>query len=366
MSTLRRVILYIIGLALVGVTAFGALALSATKEHRESGEARERRDVVARGIRVRVAQVHVEAVERSVSLPGDVRPFEQASLLAKVPGYLKWVRIERGDRVKRGQILGVLESPETDQQVHSARADLANRRQLALRNRRLVKKGLVSEQEKENADAALSIAEANLQRVLALQEYEKIRAPFDGVITARRADPGALMQGAQSLGDLADLDRLRIVVNVGQGEAPFVHEGDVVQLEADGRPATRIQAKVTHISGALDPRTRTMAVEVVLGSSDRRFLPGEFVHATLRLHTDAMPVIPARALFLRGEKAFVAVIRDGKAVRVPVIAGETNGKFVQIRSGLSGTETVALDLGMEAEDGAKVDVVRDEAAAPAR
>src|SRR5262249_9448856 len=153
-------------------------------------------------------------------------------LYAKVSGYLKVVRVEKGDHVKEGELLGVIESPETEHDVASKKADLAVKKLTDKRYKSLAESGIVSEQDRDRAAADVEIAAAELLRVSALRGYELIRAPFAGIITARYADPGALLQAATSsqsalpLVDVTDSARLRIFVYLAQQDALFVHEGD--------------------------------------------------------------------------------------------------------------------------------------------
>ena len=312
-----------------------------------------------------MAQAQPGSGERTVNLPGDVRAFWQTTLFAKVSGYVRELRVDKGGRVRKGDIVARIASPETDHQVGQARATLLVRRRLALRVRTLAPKGFVSQQDLDNANADLAVAEADYRRVRALQDYEVLRAPFDGVVTARYVDPGALVTGSpgQPVVDLADPERARVQVYLGQDVAPFVQVGDAGEITADQLPGLRIRATVRRVADALDPRTRTMLVELwPEGSASPRLVPGLFVHVALRLRVPTLPSVPAEALAARGDRLQVALVRDGKLHFVDVEPGQNDGKTLQIRRGLEGGETVALSPPSDLGDGAPVRPLTNEKA----
>ena len=163
------------------------------------GVARQRADRaqdVAAGPYLAVRTVGIAQGPREVALPGDVRAYQQTALYAKISGYLKVITVERGDRVKPGQILGILEAPDYINEVTSARSESELKMRTAERARNLVAEGIISQQERDNADTEKKVADANLLRLSALRGYDTIRAPFDGVITARYADQGSLLPAA--------------------------------------------------------------------------------------------------------------------------------------------------------------------------
>ncbi|PTL75201.1 efflux RND transporter periplasmic adaptor subunit [Vitiosangium sp. GDMCC 1.1324] len=356
--------LYTVGLLGISIAAGGVALLATSRSHAEAREAEARKAVVAAGPRVRAATVKLAEAERTVTLPAEVRAWAQATLYAKVSGYLRDIRVDKGDRVSKGQVLASLESPEADQQVAAAQADVEVKRQLLQRHRSLVSSGVSSQQQVDDAEAAVKISEAALARARAQQAYGTIQAPFAGVITARYADPGALLpaatgstQSAQPVVEIADMDRLRVYIYLGQEDADAVREGDPVTLTVDQRPGLSIQAKVTRMSRSLDARTRTMLCEVDIDNHELGLYPGSFVHATLHLQARPWPLVPAEALFTRGEQLFVAVVKDQKAHVVPVKVGQHDGRTAQILSGLQGGELVALNAGSEVKDGGPVDAV---------
>jgi RND family efflux transporter MFP subunit len=223
-----------------------------------------------------------------------------------------------------------------------------------------VSKDYVSQQDFETVRAQHEVAQANLRQVRALQEYKLLRAPFDGTITGRYVDPGALIPAATGgttsalpLVDVADLRRLRITLFVQQDAAPFVHVGDPVTINLDERPEVQIAATVSRFSRSLDPRSRAMLCEIWLDNRYRLY-PGAFVHVTLHLAAPSAPTVPSTALLLRNDQPVVAVVRDSRVDLVPVQTGLDDGKTVQIFSGVRPGELVALDLPNEIAQGAVV------------
>jgi RND family efflux transporter MFP subunit len=350
------------------IAAFSVAAVLGLALHKKTAEAEEgnaRQQEVSAGPRLKVIPVAVAPAEHDVTLPGEVHAFQQATLYAKVSGYLKEIKVDKGDRVKRGQVLATIESPETEQQLEAANADLEVKRLAQQRARSLIKAAVVSQQELEQADGAVKVAEATVARMKALMDYEVIRAPFDGVVTARYADLGALLpaatgstQNAQPVVDVADLDRLRIFVYLGQDDAASVEGGDSATVMIDARPAEApIQADVSRLSRALDPRTRTMLTEIDLMNPPVRIYPGEFVHVRLRMKGRALPEVPVEALISQGDKTYVAEVRDKKAHLIQVTPGRDDGKRVQILSGLKGGESIALNASGEVSEGAPVQAI---------
>jgi RND family efflux transporter MFP subunit len=342
-----------------GITLTGVLTLR--RHTAVTDERRTREAVVAQGVPVLVAPVKQVDPGRRITLPGELRPYRVTTVYAKTSGYLKAIYVDKGDRVKSGQALGLVESPETDQQVLSTQADLGMKRQIYDRYRALVGKGVVSAQEMDNAAAALHSAEAELERLRALKDYETIRAPFDGIVTARYADPGALMpaatgatQSAQPLVEVQDMSKVRIFVYVAQTEAPYIREGDPVQIASQENASVKVQAKVTRTTHALDLRTRTMLVEVDLDNKEGLLYPGLFVDATLQVDSPAMLTMPSDAVFLRNGQSMVAVVDDGVAKYTPVEIASDDGHIVHVASGLRAGQMVGLHVGDAVSDGAKV------------
>ena len=198
-----------------------------------------------------------------------------------------------------------------------------------------------------------------------------MRAPFAGIVTARYVDPGALVPAATAstqaslpIVDVASLDTLRIFVYVGQDVAPFVHPGDAADVWQDELPDRRIPAKVTYAAGALDPRTRTMQVEVDLDNRGIGMLPGTFAHVGLHVVEPRSPLISSDALVIRDGKTMVAEIQDGKVHYAEIDLGYNDGSNVRVLRGLTGGETVGIDVPVEAAEGSAVQIAPADQGAP--
>jgi membrane fusion protein (multidrug efflux system) len=354
-STARRLgLLFLVAIVLAALLA---ALMFWRHHHRLVVEGAERQRDVDRGPRVFVERVRVSPAARDLTLPADVRGFFQSTVYAKVAGYVKSMNVDKGDQVRAGQLLGVLNSPEVDQQVAAAEADLVIKKRTAERYALLVKKDFVSKQDYETVLAQYEVARATLAQARSFQSYEVLRAPFAGTITARYVDPGALVpaatgstQSAAPLVDIADLRRLRVLVFVQQDAAPFVHAGDPAHITFDQRPDLVIDAPVSRCADALDPRTRSMLCEVWLDNTHHLY-PGLFVHVTLKLKAPNMPVVESSAILLHADKTAVAVVRDSRVHFVTVRVGLDDGKTVQILDGLRGGEVVALALPAEVAEG---------------
>lgn len=347
--------------AMVLIAAVGAVAMVTARRHRESAERRRLAEAAGRGPPVLVTTVERPSGARTLTLPGDLRAFEQATVYAKVNGYVTAMHVDKGDRVRKDEVLARISSPETDQQVNAAKATLAVAERNAARARRLAPRGVVSRQELDQTVAALHVARSDYQRTLALKDYEVVRAPFDGVVTARYVDPGALLTATasgQPVVDVATEQQARIFVYVSQEVAPFVRVGDAAEVatgEIGGGPSP---AHVRRVADAIDPRTRSMLAEVGLDDVPRfRVLPGMFVRVALHVQLPPEPAVPADALVARGDRLQVAVVRDGRLHFVDVRPGVDEGTVVQIREGLAGGEVVALSPPSDLGEGAPVQPV---------
>ncbi|MCA1827850.1 MAG: efflux RND transporter periplasmic adaptor subunit [Myxococcales bacterium] len=315
---------------------------------------------LAQGPVVRVAEVKVAPSERLVTLPAEVRADKRATLYAKISGYARKVLVDKGDKVKAGQEVAELESPDIDEQLRSAEAELTLRKQQRGRTERLAPAGRVSQQEREQAEEAVKVAEASVSRARAQKSYEILRAPFDGTVTGRFADPGTLLpaatgstSSAQPLLEIADLSRLRVALNLAQDDAARVHVSDEVSLQiaADQPP---LKARVSRISQALDARTRTMLCEIDLPHPPPGLYPGAFVETQLPLHGNPRPLVPTDALISVGGQMVVAIVENNHVHFQRVKLGADDGAQVEVLDGLRGGEAVALNLGADVSDGSPV------------
>jgi len=357
--------------ATIGVLAAaggGALLLSSGRRHAEAKESDDRIAELARGPRVQAGRLTEGRRMRTVTLTAEVHAYRKTTLFAKVSGYLKAIRVEKGDRVREGQVIGVLESPETDNELASKRADLAVKKLADERLKLLGPSGVVSQQERERAEADEAIASSELARLAALQGYQVIRAPFDGIVTARYADPGALLQAATSsqaalpLVDVADVHRVRVQTYLAQEDALAVHEGDAVTLFVEGREGHPIEVKVTRYTRQIDPRTRTMLTEIEVDNQDGALYPGTFVRARFSLGVAPSKSAPAEAIVFQAGRPGVFVVKDGHARLVPVETSDHDGQTVRLVSGdVAPGDLVVLHPGDDVFDGSPVQPVEQPA-----
>ncbi len=356
-----------------GVTAaalaLGGVALLASRRGaavRAEGQAREA--ALAKGPHVRVAVADRSDDRRRVKVQGEAQPYASVTLYAKVSGYLRSIAVDKGDQVERAQLLAVIEAPEIDQQVRAAAADAKNKRVNAGRAKALVGPGVVSAQDYDTAVATADVAEAAEQAARQERAYEVLRAPFDGTVTARYADPGALLQAATSaqtsalpVVTVSQIDRLRVYAYLDQRDAAFVREGDDAEIDVPERPNQPFRAKVTRLSRELDPKTRTMLVEVDLDNAQGLIVAGSFVEVTLAIPVPSLVEIPSAALVLRGAASFVGVVDTGDRVHyVPVQLADDDGVHVRLTGGLEAGARIALNLGEDVEEGGLVQPIAEE------
>jgi membrane fusion protein (multidrug efflux system) len=352
------------GLLFIALAILGVVVLRAQRVRVESRQRASLESEAARGPRVRAVKVATTQGDRVVTLPGDVHGYNQTTLYAKVSGYIKDISVNRGDHVAADQVLATIWSPETEEDVRTAQNSAAIAGITARRIESLAPVGVASEQDRDNAVAQRRISQSSLGRARALLEYTVVKAPFTGVVTARYVDPGALVPAATAstqaslpIVDVASLDTLRIFVYVGQDVAAFVHPGDAAEVWQDEMPDKRIPAKVTYTTGALDPRTRTMQVEVDLDNRDLGMLPGTFAHVGLHVTEPKSPLISSEGFVIRDGKTMVAEIADGKVHYAAVDLGYNDGRDVRVLRGLSGGETIGIDVPVEVDERGAVQVI---------
>jgi RND family efflux transporter MFP subunit len=344
------------------VVALVALAASllVAQHLRTARELAERRHEVAAGPTVVVARAAMAPESDSIALACDVKPYRSVRLFPKIDGYLRELSVDKGQKVRANQILGVIEAREAENMLRSAKVALALKRRVLNRQRALRDTQLTSAQDLENATGDAQIAQLDVARLEALRAYQFLRSPFDGVVVSRAFDPGALLvvpgatDSARAVLEIWDTSRVRVQANVGLADAGFVHQGDAVKIWSDARPQDLKEAKITRTSQAVDPRTRTMLVEVELDNRDGAQLAGSYAHMKIALKVPRTVAVPVEALMFRGGEPFVAVVHGGQATLHPVRLGRTDGRLIRILSGVTENELVALFPGEELADGARI------------
>jgi RND family efflux transporter MFP subunit len=354
-----------------------------------------------------VALIHPKpgALRDEIVLPGNIQAFIDAPIYARASGYLKTWSTDIGARVKAGEVLAQIEAPELDQQVQQARAAvqqsqaaldqaLANYQQgkaneefarlTAQRWSSLANRGVVSRQENDQYQAqfqaqtanlqaldkaiaamrsSLSAAQANVARLEDMQGYKTVKAPFDGVITARNTDVGALINAgnggpAQELFHIAALNKLRVYVNVPQTYSRSAIPGIAAELTLAEFPGRRFRGSLVRTAEAMDAGTRTLLAEVDVDNASGELRPGAYaeVHLTLREAAQSL-LVPVSVLLFRSEGLRIGVVRNGKADLVPVILGKDYGAEVEVLSGITASDSIIANPPDSLTSGASVRVV---------
>jgi RND family efflux transporter MFP subunit len=315
---------------------------------------------------VRTVKPTVSGAASEIALPGNTQAFEDTPIYARTSGYLQRWFVDIGQHVAKGQLMATIETPELDEQLMVARAqlksaqadlDLANTTSQRYQN--LLKSDSVSKQETDVAvsgaaakQAAVDAAQANVRRLQQLQSFEKIYAPYSGVVTVRNTNVGDLINSGSSttasaataLYRIADITRLRVFVAVPEIYAADVRNGDTATLTLDEYPGKIFTGKVTRNSSAIDPASRTLNVEVDIDNHDAKLLPGAYVFVHFKIPQQArLYSLPSNALIFRAQGMQVGIVRDGKVHLRRVTIGKDNGATVEIASGVSADDQVILD-----------------------
>ena len=346
-----------IGLAVVVmVAAFGVVIV-------RGAAIRSQREVLlqqtARGLPVLVTQLVRRPETREILLPGEIHGFYETPIYAKIAGYIKTMLVDKGSRVRTGQLVATIESPETDQQTRNAKATYDIAAITDHRNQALVKAQVIPQQTADESHAQMLETYATWRSYVATQQYERVLAPYDGMITARNLNPGALV-GSASASDtstpaiyqMATLTPLRVYIYLPQPLSPFVRDGDQATVTVSEYPDRDFIGTVTRHPEALDQTTRTMQIEVDLPNHDLALYPG--MYATIKITirgSKQSPKVPDQALIFNNDETFVPIVRDNRIHLVKVTLGLDDGTNCEVIRGLSGDETVALGMGQTAREG---------------
>jgi RND family efflux transporter MFP subunit len=329
---------------------------------------------------VNVVQPTSGAVSQEIVLPGNTQAFNDAPIYARTNGYLKRWYVDIGAHVNRGQLLAEIDTPEVDQQLEQARADLKNAQaneQLAqitaARWQNLLKTDSVSKQETDQAVSDLSARQAsvesmtaNVHRLEQLQSFEKVYAPFSGVITARNTDIGTLINAGaggvpQELFHMAAVNRLRVYVAVPEVDSQAAQTGATATLALDEFPGETFQGTIVRDSDSIDSASRTLNVEVDVNNAQGRIKTGAyaFVHFKLPQSTRTSSqslTIPANTLLFRSEGLRIGVVRNGHAELIPISIGRDFGGSVEVVAGLQPGDQVIVNPSDSLTSGSHVQV----------
>jgi RND family efflux transporter MFP subunit len=363
----RRVLLLVIIAALI-LAIWGVASRLVARSHLRKRTANDAEPTVV------TVKPSSSAADDELVLPGNVLAFMEAPIYARTNGYLKiWYR-DIGARVHKGELLAEIETPEVDRELAQARADLdtarANSNLAQTTNERW--KGLADKQavSRQDADekagdaaakaAAAASAEQNVARFKDMESFKRVVAPFDGVVTARNTDVGALINAGESSGAelfrLADIHKLRVYAQVPEAYAAATRAGLHAELHFTERPGQTYAAETIRTSKALDPNARTLQVELQLDNSSGNFFPGAYTEIHFKLPSANQTLrLPANTVLFRGEGLQVATVDGSHKVKMKSITqGRDFGKTIEILDGIDAQDNVVVNPSDSIEDGLAV------------
>lgn len=304
-------------------------------------------------IAVEIAKPHRGSVTRSIMLPGEIRAYQQATLYAKVTGYLKTLTVDKGDSVTNGASLAEIEVPEllADRARYRAEVEVAQLDYNRLSDSQKKAPDLVTAQSVDDALGKLEIAKATLERTETLLGFAKITAPFSGIITRRFVDPGAFIPAATAgsapqsaaIVTLADFNTVRVQVAVPEAESPHIAVGEPMELSVEGLPGKIFGGSITRFSYALDDASKTMLAEIEMPNPKLELRPGMYANVKIGIEKkDDALLIPTSALLSEKAGTSVFTVEKGKVKKIPVKTGFNDGANVEIISGITADEPVIV------------------------
>lgn len=372
----------IVALVIVGVAVLIAIVIGILARSRSEHTLTQQTETAAIPT---VAVLHPSMAHLSpeFALPGNTQAYTDTPIYARTNGYLKAWFHDIGAHVHKGDLLATIETPEVDQQLQVAQADLQSAqanlnlaKTTATRYQNLLKLDSVSKQETDQAvsdqaarTAAVAAAEAQVRRLQQLVSFQKIYAPFDGVITARNTDIGQLIDAGAGSAQPRDLFRLaatgvvRVFVAVPEVYSTDIISGGKAFLTLDEYPGRRFEGTIARNSSAIDPNSRTLNVEVDVPNAKNLLLPGSyvFVHFEVPQHGNNL-TIPADALLFRAQGLQVAVVRDGRIHLTPVTVAHDGGSLMEINSGLAASDQIVANPSDSIYEGQEVHIQQGNAA----
>jgi membrane fusion protein (multidrug efflux system) len=318
-------------------------------------------------VAVQLVQPKRGPITRNITLPGEVKAYQQAVFYAKVSGYLKTITVDKGDPVKEGALLAEIEVPEllADRARYKAEVEVAELDYKRLSESQKKAPDLVTPQAVDSARGKLDVAKANLERTETLLGFARITAPFSGIVTKRMVDPGAFIPAATSgstpqnaaLLTVADFNTVRVQVAVPESESSRVANGQPVKISVDGLPGQAFDGTITRFSYALDEASKTMLAEIELPNPKLVLRPG--MYATVRIgieRKEDVLLMPIDAVLVEKSGASLFLVADGKARKTRVQTGFNDGSSVEIVSGLKSDQPAILVGKLSLNDGQAVTV----------
>jgi RND family efflux transporter MFP subunit len=371
------------------ILAVAFFVVHRSRGHQEAILERSTTELAGQPPPVEVITVDLAPTTQTLTLPGETRGWYNSTIYARVSGYVaNWV-VDIGDKVKKDQVLATIDTPELDAQLEAAQAQIkASQAEVTVRETDVdfakttyerwqgSPKGVVSDQEREDKKARYAAAEAqlnaararvaldqaNVDRLTFLTSFKQVTAPYDGVITERHLDVGDLVtagstSNTSSLYGIAQSDTIRVFVNVPQSASTDIRTGATAQVTVSEHADKVFEGKVARTSRAIDRRARTLRVEVDLPNKDFALLPGMYVEVAFHLKATNFVQVPASALLFRTSGPQVALIQGTETVKFQdVTIARDNGNFVELASGVSAGDKVALNISSQIADGDKVTV----------
>jgi RND family efflux transporter MFP subunit len=364
-----------IGLAVIAVIVALVVIFGIAARHKSEGTLET--DTKAASIpSVNVIHPAVSDLSSGLALPGNTQAYVDTPIYARTSGYLKSWYFDIGAHVRKGQLMAVIETPELDEQLQVAQADLKSAEAnlnlantTSARYQNLLTTNSVSKQETDVAvsdaaakKAAVDASTAAVRRLQQLQSFEKIYAPFDGIVTARNIDIGGLIQAGENttpkeLFHLAAIQKIRVFVSVPEAYSTSIKAGGKATLTLDEYPDREFEGTIARNSNAIDSATRTLNVEVDIDNPKGELLPGAYVFVHFKVpERKSNLMIPANTLLFRAQGLQVGVVRDGRVKLVPVTISKDLGANVEIASGLTVNDAVILDPSDSLSSGQEVQV----------
>jgi RND family efflux transporter MFP subunit len=371
-----RKALTIVVVALLVLLIAGGITLWVRASHERALAKETERETVPT---VAVVNPQSEKPDEDLVLPGSLQAYEESPIYARTSGYLvRWYK-DIGSRVKQGELLAKIDTPEVDQelnQTRAARQQIVAQVELAKisadRWENLRKSDSVSAQEADQQTSAykqsqanLAAADANVRRLEQLEGFKDVYAPFSGVLTRRNVDPGALINAGagvagRELFDLAKVDPLRVFTSVPQAYAPFIKVGAKTAITLQEFPGQKFFGTIARTAEALDPATRTLLTEVDVPNKDGRLLPGSLgeIHFTVGTNVNKV-TIPVNAMLFRAEGPRVAVVASDNKIQLrPINIGRDYGATLEILGGVSPNDRIVINPPDSLEEGQQVNVAQ--------
>ncbi len=319
------------------------------------------------------------APAEEIILPGNVQPFITSPIYARTSGYLRKWTVDIGAHVKKGQLLAVIETPEVDQQLqqslsnlNTAKANLALAETTKNRYEGMIRSNAVSQQDVDNAvgtynanKATVEANQANVKQLEALQSFEKIYAPFDGVVTARNTDIGDLINSGSAGGVKTDLfhiaqpGTLRVYVNVPEEYSQGTKVGMTADLSLAEFPGRKFQGKLVRTAEAISLTTRTLLIEIDVNNPAGELLTGSYAEVHLKVPTQASTLLlPVNTLIFRSQGLRVGVVKDGKVELAAVTPGRDSGNQIEIVAGIKPDDQVIINPPDSIVSGQRVQIVQ--------